>query len=72
MELELTNSGTTQGHVQGLELICPSIYIIYDLLERVNDSHSMTCGHSWISERSFSEGPVSKPEALNQTNNSLQ
>ena len=76
MELELNNSGTTQVHVQGSELIRPSIYTIYDLLECVNDSHSMTCGHSWISERSFSDGPVlmeyQKPKTLNQTNYSLQ
>jgi hypothetical protein len=35
---ELTNSPTTQGQIQGFELVHPNIYLICELLEYVRTS----------------------------------
>lgn len=65
----------------GLGLTHPNIYAIQDLLELVkgpvlwNDNHRMpmTWGGLRIYQRSFGKVTVcQKPEALNQTNGSLQ
>ena len=45
LEGALTNSATTQAHIQDFELVHPNIYPIYELLEHVNpnlqDLHDM-------------------------------
>ena len=62
----LTNSATTQAHTQGFELVHPSIYLIYEILEQVkglvlkNHSYrkSLTWGNSRIAEKRLGEDPV--------------
>ena len=81
---QLTSSDTSQAQIQGFELAHPNIYPTSELLECMkglvlqiqNYRISMTQGNCRISEWSPCEVPVSrdyqKPEALYQTNKSLQ
>lgn len=76
----LTNLATIKAHIQGLELIHPNSYAIYDLLKGTilqihNHRISMIWGNNKITERNLSEGPLlmvyQKPEAMNLTKNTL-
>jgi hypothetical protein len=79
------HSAATQAQNQGFELAHPKIHPFYELLELMtepifqNQSRrtSTTQGNNRISDRSRSEDPVlivqlQKPEASNQTSDSLQ
>jgi len=80
----LTNLATTRAQIQGFEVAHPKIYLIYGLLEcgkgpvllTQSCRISMTLGNNKVTERSPGEDPVSmvehKPEASNQTSDSLQ
>ena len=80
----LTSLDSSQAQIQGFELAHASTYPIEELLECMKGSVlqiqnyrvSMTQGDNRISKRSPSEGPIlielQKPEASDQTNESLQ